>query len=90
MPEESVRALVVIGASAGGRTVIGTVLKNLSADIPAAIVVMLHTAPDSAYDLSAWFRQLGHIEVVQASENQRLREGVVFVPSPGHAGHRSG
>ena len=45
--EESVRAVIVIGASAGGRAAIGTVLKDLSHNIPAAIVVTLHVSPDS-------------------------------------------
>jgi two-component system, chemotaxis family, protein-glutamate methylesterase/glutaminase len=45
----------------------------------------MHVAPESEFDLPAWFRQFGHINVMQASHNERLREGVVFLPPPGHA-----
>jgi len=83
--ERPIRSLIVIGASAGGRAAIGTVLKDLSHDIPAAIVVMLHVAPDSDFDLSKWFRQFGHIEIRETRHGERLREGVVFVAPPRHS-----
>jgi two-component system, chemotaxis family, protein-glutamate methylesterase/glutaminase len=83
--ERPIRTVIVIGASAGGRAAIGTVLKDLSPDIPAAIVVMLHVAPDSQFDLAAWFRQFGHIEIRETRDGERLCEGVVFVAPPGHS-----
>jgi chemotaxis response regulator CheB len=64
-PGQPVRTVVVIGASAGGRAAIGTVLKDLSHDIPAAIVVMLHVAPDSDFDLSKWLRSLDTLRFVK-------------------------
>lgn len=84
-PDHPVRSLIVIGASAGGRAAISRVLKDLSHDIPAAIIVMLHVAPDSTFDLSKWFQQFGHITIVEASQYERLREGTVFVAPPGHS-----
>ena len=83
--EQPVRCVIVMGASAGGRAAIGTVLKDLSHDIPAAIVVMLHIAPNSEFDLAKWFQQFGHIEIVNVRPRERLREGVVFVQPPGHS-----
>jgi two-component system, chemotaxis family, protein-glutamate methylesterase/glutaminase len=83
--ERSVRTVIVIGASAGGRAAIGTVLKDLSHDIPAAIVVMLHVAPDSAFGLATWFQQFGHIEIIKTGPSERLREGVVFVAPSGQS-----
>jgi two-component system chemotaxis response regulator CheB len=80
--EQPVRTVIVIGASAGGRAAIGTVLKDVSHDIPAAIVVMLHVSPESEFDLSKWLRQFGHIEIIETSQKERLREGVVFVAPP--------
>ena len=84
-PNRPLRTVIVIGASAGGRAAIGTVLKDLSHDIPAAIVVTLHVAPDSDFDLSKWFRQFGHIEIRETRHGVRLREGMVFVAPRGHA-----
>lgn len=83
--EESVRTVIVIGASAGGRAAIGTVLKDLSHDIPAAIVVALHVAPESDFDLSKWFRQFGHIDILETRQTEPLREGRVFVAPPGQS-----
>ena len=80
-----IRTVIVIGASAGGRAAIGTVLKDLSHDIPAAIVVMRHVAPDSEFDSSKWFRQFGHIEIRKAGQGERLREGMVYVAPPGES-----
>lgn len=80
-----IRTVIVIGASAGGRAAIGTVLKDFSHNIPAAIVVMLHVAPDSDFDLSKWFRQFGHITIRKASQGERLREGMVYVTPPGQS-----
>jgi two-component system, chemotaxis family, protein-glutamate methylesterase/glutaminase len=82
---QPVRSVIVIGASAGGRAPIGTVLKELSHDIPAAIVVILHVAPDSDFDLSKWFRQFGHIQIRETKEGENLCEGVVFVAPPGQS-----
>ena len=68
--DRPVRTVIVIGASAGGRAAIGTVLKDLSRDIPAAIVVMLHVSPESVFDLSKWLRQFGHIQIVETSRKE--------------------
>jgi chemotaxis response regulator CheB len=62
-PGQPVRTVVVIGASAGGRAAIETVLKDLSHDIPAAIVVMLHVAPDS--DFQSGSRSLDTLRFVR-------------------------
>lgn len=83
--DESVRTVIAIGASAGGRAAIGTVLKDLSHDIPAAIVVVLHVAPESGFDLSKWLRQFGHIEILETRQSERLREGRVYVAPPGRS-----
>jgi two-component system, chemotaxis family, protein-glutamate methylesterase/glutaminase len=85
LPSQPVRTVIVMGASAGGRAAIGTVLKDLSHDIPAAIVVMLHVASESDFDLSKWFTQFGHIEIRETRQGERLREGMVFVAPPGHS-----
>ena len=69
--ERPIRTVIVIGASAGGRAAI--VLKDLSHDIPAAIVVMRHVAPDSDFDLSKWFRQFGHIEIRETTQGESQR-----------------
>ena len=48
-------------------------VKGLVARYPAAIIVMLHVAADSNFDLSKWFRQFGHIEIHETRQGERLR-----------------
>ncbi len=43
--------LIVIGASAGGYEALREILKNLSAEMPAAIVVLLHLPLESIHSL---------------------------------------
>ncbi|WP_447987288.1 chemotaxis protein CheB [Nitrospira sp. Nam74] len=83
--DQPIRSLIVIGASAGGPAAIGSVLKGLSRDVPAAIVVMLHVPHDSAFDMAKWFQRFGHIEIVETRPKERLREGIVFVAPPGQS-----
>jgi len=43
-PPDTVENLIVIGASMGGQDVIEQVIRGLSDDIPAAIIIMVHSA----------------------------------------------
>jgi two-component system, chemotaxis family, protein-glutamate methylesterase/glutaminase len=73
----------VIGASAGGINVLATIFESIPSDIPAAIVLMLHQRNDSPYQMAGTFRRLTHLPVVTARQGVRLRQGSIYVPSPG-------
>jgi two-component system, chemotaxis family, protein-glutamate methylesterase/glutaminase len=73
----------VIGASAGGHSAVKEVLREVSQDIPAALIIMQHTSAPSfdakKFRLKDWLQQATRIPVVQISDGERLRMGVVYV-----------
>jgi chemotaxis response regulator CheB len=79
-PGSSIENLVVIGASAGGHKALKEVLRDLSEDIPAALIIMLHATQLSLKDL---IQQATRVPVREIREGRQLRMGVVYVAPPG-------
>ncbi len=83
----SIENLVVIGASAGGHNAVKDVLREVSQGIPAALIIMQHMPSPSSdaakFGLKDWLQQATRIPVVQISEGERLRMGVVYLVPPG-------
>jgi two-component system, chemotaxis family, protein-glutamate methylesterase/glutaminase len=83
----SIENLIVIGASAGGHTALKGVLRGISQDIPAALIIMQHmpsASSDAAkFSLTDWLQQATRIPVVLISDGERLRMGIVYVVPPG-------
>src|SRR5215467_10882914 len=52
----SQRDIVVLRASAGGIEAITTILADLSVDLPAAVVIVVHVGPQSPGHLAGIFR----------------------------------
>ena len=87
-PSSSIENLIVIGTSAGGQSAAKEVLKGLSQDIPAALIILQHmpSTPHSdaaKFRLKDWLQQATRIPVVQISDRERLRMGVVYVVPSG-------
>src|SRR5262245_30194272 len=86
-PSSSIDNLIVIGASAGGYNALKEVLRDLSQDIPAAVIIMQHQPglfSDAAkFGFKDWLQQATRIPVVQVSDGALLRMGVVYVVPPG-------
>ena len=74
--------LVVIGASSGGIEALRDLVKNLPADFPAAIAVVLHTSPDSPGVLPGILSRAGPIPAVIPRDKQRLEPGRIYVAAP--------
>jgi len=88
-PGSSIENLIVIGASAGGHNAVKEVLREVSQDIPAALIIMQHlrgaSADEAKFKLKDWLQQATRIPVVQISDGERLRMGVVYVVPPGRS-----
>ncbi len=83
--------LIVIGASAGGHHALKEILREFSPDIPAAIVILLHTQLGSGYSPKDSLGTFTRIPVVQVESSEPLRHGTIFIPPPGKsASFRSG
>jgi len=71
--------LVAIGSSAGGPAALGTVLRALPRNFPAAIVIVQHVDVRFAPGLADWLRQHSALPVRMAAEGDRPTSGEVLI-----------
>jgi len=83
--ETQIRNLIVIGTSAGGHGALIEVVRGLSADIPAAIVIMYHSPATNPFKLEDWLRRYTSLPVLHMRAKEKLRNGVIFIAPPGRA-----
>lgn len=76
------RDLVVIGASAGGVETLKRVVAGLPADLPAAVCIVLHIAPDSPSLLAQILARAGPLSCRAARAAEPLRHGQILVAPP--------
>jgi len=74
--------IVAIAASAGGMSALQTVLGELSADFPAAIVVVQHLDPRHRSLLAEILSRRCRLLVSEASEGDSLKVGHVYIAPP--------
>jgi chemotaxis response regulator CheB len=75
--------LIVMGASAGGINAAIEIPGDLSIDIPAAIVILLHMRLGTKYDLKATLGRFTRIPIVPVESSEPLRHQTIFIPPPG-------
>ena len=76
------RDVTVIGGSAGTITALKTLLAQLPADYPAAVLIVVHIAPESPSILHQLFRRVCALPVVAAAAEMPIRRGQVVVAPP--------
>jgi two-component system chemotaxis response regulator CheB len=76
------RDLVVIGASAGGVETLRRVVGGLPEDLPAAICIVLHIAPDTPSLLARILARAGALPVRAARTTECLRNAEILVAPP--------
>ena len=83
--------VVVVGASAGGVAALRALVAGLPADLPAAVVVVLHIPRTSPGALPGILDRAGPLRAVAAEHGSPLRPGVVYVaPADRHVLVRDG
>jgi len=85
--ETPVENLIVIGASAGGHTALREVVKGLSRDIPAALIIMLHMSASRGpqYLLEDALREFTVVPIAAVQSGDRLRREMIYVTPPGQS-----
>lgn len=78
------RDIVVVGASAGGVEALRALTSGLPADLPAAVLVVLHMPARGASALPAILRRSGPLDAVTATDGLQLRHGRIYVAPPDH------
>jgi two-component system chemotaxis response regulator CheB len=76
------RRVIVAGASAGGVEALSAVARRLPADLPAAVVVVLHLPPDAKSRLSEILDRAGPLPAAQAQDGAQLLESRIVVAPP--------
>jgi two-component system chemotaxis response regulator CheB len=75
------RDIIVIGGSAGGVEALRALLPNLPADLPAALLIVLHVGADSI--LPAVLDRTSRLPVTAARSGTALEHGRIYVGVPG-------
>jgi len=76
------KQLVVIGTSAGGLEALRTLVAALPVDFPAALCVVMHTAPQSPGVLHEILGRSGRLPAISPQSAERLLPGRVYVAPP--------
>lgn len=76
--------VIVIGASAGGLKAVSAVLGALPADLPAAILVVQHLAPDHESILPKLLNDVSDLRVTSPTDGEKVVPGRVYVAVPDH------
>jgi len=77
--------LIVIGASAGGQQALVEIFQNLSADMPAAIVLLLHMPLSSPSSLKESLGRFSRLPVIGVENREPLQQGFIFILPPGRS-----
>jgi two-component system chemotaxis response regulator CheB len=76
------RDLIVIGASAGGVDALRRIVRQLPADLPAAVLVVLHIWPESPSFLPEILNHAGSLPAVHPYDGEALEYGRIYVAPP--------
>jgi two-component system chemotaxis response regulator CheB len=82
MPVVATRDRIVMGASAGGIRALEQVVAGLPLDLPAAVIVVLHTSVDSPRILPEMLARAGSLPARYAVDREVVRDGTVYVAPP--------
>jgi len=74
--------LIVIGASMGGFQALKQLISEFPADLPAAVIVVLHISGDHKSYLATSWGQNAKLPVLSAKEGERIKSGHVYVCVP--------
>src|SRR5438094_2121960 len=69
------REIITIGGSAGSLDALKTVLKNLPANLPATVFVVIHLSPRAESVLAKVLGRISALPALPAREGQRIEIG---------------
>src|SRR3954464_4006011 len=76
------RDLICIGTSAGGVEALKQIASSLPEDLPAAVVVVLHLAPDHRSALPRILSGSGPLPALHPKDQETLAPGRIYVAPP--------
>ena len=78
------RDIVVVGASAGGVEALGALVRELPADLPAAVMIVLHVAAEHKSVLPRILSSAGPLPAKHARDGEPILPGRIYVARPDH------
>jgi two-component system, chemotaxis family, protein-glutamate methylesterase/glutaminase len=78
----AVRDIILVGASAGGVEALTALVRELPADLPASVFVVLHVPPHGASALPSVLSRAGRLPASHASDREPIRQGQIYVAPP--------
>jgi two-component system chemotaxis response regulator CheB len=76
------RDIVVIGGSAGALEPLKLIVADLPADLPAAVLAVLHLSPNAPSTLGPILNRVGGLQAVNPQDGDSIRPGYVYVANP--------
>jgi two-component system, chemotaxis family, protein-glutamate methylesterase/glutaminase len=74
--------VIAIGGSAGAFDALRSLVRDLSPDLPATVLIAVHTSPDAPGLLAEVLDGIGPWPVGMAEEGQRIERGRIYVAPP--------
>ncbi len=74
--------VVVVGASAGGLEALLKMVKDLPPDLPAAVLIVVHSSPNFPSLLPELLTRAGPLPAVHAADGVKVRAGRIYVAPP--------
>ncbi|HEX6700593.1 MAG TPA: chemotaxis protein CheB [Gaiellaceae bacterium] len=78
------RAVIVIGASAGGVEALRTVAAGLPPELEAAVFVVLHLAAGGTSVLPEILERAGDLPAIHPDDGEEIENGCIYVAPPDH------
>jgi len=78
------RTIIAIGASRGGLAALRMITTGLPVDFPAAVLIVLHSSPDSPRLLAEIIGRSTRLGVSYAAENEAIRAGHIYIAPPSY------
>lgn len=83
-PNANFRHLITIGTSTGGPRALHEVITALPANLPAPVLVVQHMPPKFTHSLAQRLDTFSSLQVVEASNGDRVSAGVVYIAPGGN------
>jgi two-component system chemotaxis response regulator CheB len=74
--------LIVVGTSAGGLDALQTIVGGLPKDLPAAILIVMHSSPQGPYLLPEILRKRCQLEIANPVNGAAIEQGKIYIAPP--------
>jgi two-component system, chemotaxis family, protein-glutamate methylesterase/glutaminase len=74
--------IIVIGASSGGLEPLMEIVRDLPADLPAALFIVVHVPPQATSQLPQILSRAGRLPAIHPKDYETIRAGTIYIAPP--------